>query len=44
MDGSRSWKVRPEAGSPMAVIRHSPSRRLTLAMTWPVYAPPPASV
>ncbi|WP_373310733.1 hypothetical protein [Streptomyces umbrinus] len=36
MDGRRSWKVRPVAGSPMALICQPLPARWTLAMIWAV--------
>ncbi len=42
--GIRSWKVRPLAGVPKAVIAQPEPDRCTLAMIWAVYSPPPLSV
>lgn len=42
--GIRSWKVRPLAGVPRAVMFQPPPTRCTFAMICAVYAPPPASV
>ncbi len=42
--GMRSWKVRPLAGVPMAVICHPLPERCTFAMICAVYCPPPSSV
>ncbi|WP_353963675.1 MULTISPECIES: hypothetical protein [Streptomyces] len=36
MDGRRSWKVRPVAGSPMVLICQPLPARWTLAMIWAV--------
>lgn len=44
MAGIRSWKVRPLAGFPRAVICQPPPERCTFAMIWAVYWPPPSSV
>ncbi len=44
MAGIRSWKVRPLAGEPMAVMDQPCPARCTFAMIWAVKAPPPASV
>lgn len=42
--GIRSWKVRPLAGVPRAVIDQPEPVRCTFAMICAVYAPPPARV
>ena len=42
--GRISWKVRPLAGVPMAVIAQPEPERVTLAITSAVWSPEPASV